>query len=56
MSDKRMDEVEMWERIALKTAKEGRPVAALMARNQAYLVGKGDELQVMLEREARHVA
>jgi hypothetical protein len=48
-----MDEVEMWERIALKAAMEGRPVAALMARNQAYLLGNEDELQVMLEREAR---
>jgi hypothetical protein len=54
MSTKRTDEVEMWWRIAQKAAREGRPVAALLARNQAYLVANQDELQVALEREAQH--
>ena len=52
MSDKRMDEVEMWERIAAREAREGWPVSALLARNQAWMVAKEDELQVMLERES----
>ena len=52
MSDKRMDEVEMWEQIAAREAREGWPVSALLARNQAYLLRQRDELQVMLERES----